>query len=65
MSYIVRSARSTPSVVTVRQLGLWRENAVLKESIAGRRTDSSSFAWDVPVPANGEAALTFTIATSW
>jgi hypothetical protein len=65
MSYLVRSARGTPSVVTLRQYGLWRENAVLKESIAGRRIDSSSFAWDVPVPANGETTLMFTIATSW
>ena len=47
-------------MVTLRQDGLWRENAVLKESIAGRRTDSDSFAWDVPVPANGETTLTFT-----
>ena len=65
MIYIVRSARSTPTVVTLRQYGLWRENAVLKESIAGRRIDSGSFAWDVPVPANGETTLTFTVSTSW
>ena len=65
MRYLVRNARSTPATVTLRQDGLWRENAVLKESIAGRRTDSDSFAWDVPVPANGEAILTFTISTSW
>jgi len=65
MAYLVRSARSTPSVVTLRQYGMWRENAVLKESIAGRRIDSGTFAWDVPVPANGEAMLTFTIATAW
>ena len=65
MSYLVRSARSSASVVTVRQFGLWRENSVIKESIAGRRVDSSSFAWDVPVPANGEAVLTFTISNGW
>ena len=65
MSYLVRSARNTPVVVTLRQDGLWRENSVLKESIAGRRTDFNSFAWDVPVPANGESTLTFTLATSW
>jgi hypothetical protein len=65
MSYLVRNARGTPVVVTLRQDGLWRENEVLKESIKGRRTDSDSFAWDVPVPANGEATLTFTIKNSW
>jgi hypothetical protein len=52
-------------VVTLRQYGLWRENEVLKESIVGRHLDAESFAWDVPVPANGETTLTFTIATSW
>jgi len=38
---------------------------VQAESIAGRRTDGNSFAWDVPVPANGETTLTFTIRQSW
>jgi hypothetical protein len=65
MSYLVRNARASPVVVTLRQDGLWRENEVLKESIKGRRTDADSFAWDVPVPANGESTLTFTISNSW
>jgi hypothetical protein len=65
MSYLVRNARATPIVVTLRQDGLWRENAVVKESIKGRRTDADSFAWEVPVPANGETKLTFTISNSW
>ena len=61
MSYVVRNARSQPITVTIRQDNLWRFNEVLAESIAGRRTDADSFAWDVPVPANGEATLTFTM----
>ncbi len=65
MSYVVRSARDTPVVVTLRQNGLWRQNQVLRESIPGRRTDADSFAWDVPVAANGETTLTFTAETSW
>lgn len=65
MSYLMRNARATPSVVTLRQDGLWRENQVLKESVKGRRTDADSFAWDVTVPANGEATLTFTLLNSW
>jgi hypothetical protein len=65
MSYLVRNARSSASTVTIRQYGLWRENSVTKESIAGRRIDSSSFAWDVPVPANGETTLTFTLSNGW
>lgn len=65
MSYLVRNARTAPVTVTIRQDNLWRFNEVRTESIKGRRTDADSFAWDVPVPANGEAELTFTIRQSW
>jgi hypothetical protein len=65
MSYLVRNARSEPITVTVRQDSLWRFNEVVTQSIEGRRTDADSFAWDVPVPANGETELTFTIRQSW
>jgi hypothetical protein len=65
MVYLVRNARSEPIMLTLRQDGLWRENEVLKESMQGRRTDSDSFAWEVPVAANGESTLTMTVATSW
>jgi hypothetical protein len=65
MSYLVRNARSQPVTVTIRQDNLWRFNEVVTESIAGRRTDADSFAWDVPVPANGETELTFTVRQSW
>jgi hypothetical protein len=65
MSYVVRNARAEPITVTIRQDGLARFNEVRAESIGGRRTDANSFAWDVPVPANGEATLTFTIRQSW
>ena len=59
MSYLLRNARSAPVLLTLRQDGLWRDNELLKESIKGRRTDSDSFAWDVNIPANGEATLTY------
>jgi hypothetical protein len=65
MSYLVRNARSQPVTVTIRQDNLWRFNEVVTESIAGRRTDADSFAWDVPVQALGETELTFTIRQSW
>jgi hypothetical protein len=65
MSYLVRNARSEPVTVTIRQDGLARFNEVVAESIRGRRTDADSFAWDVPVPANGETELTFTIRQGW
>jgi hypothetical protein len=65
MSYVVRNARSEPITVTIRQDNLWRFNEVVVQSIEGRRTDADSFAWDVPVPANGETELIFTIRQSW
>lgn len=65
MSYLVRNARTEPVTVTIRQDNLWRFNEVRAESHPGRRTDADSFAWDVPVPANGETELTFTIRQRW
>jgi hypothetical protein len=65
MAYLVRNARSEPVVVTIRQDALWRFNEVVAQSIEGRRTDADSFAWDVPVAANAETELTFTIRQSW
>jgi hypothetical protein len=65
MSYLVRNARSEAITVTIRQDSLWRFNEVIAQSIQGRRTDADSFAWDVPVPPNGETELTFTIRQSW
>jgi hypothetical protein len=65
MSYFLRNARAEPVTVTVRQVGLWRQNEILKETHKSRRTDADSFAWDIPVPANGETTLTFTLRQSW
>jgi hypothetical protein len=65
MSYLVRNARSTPLVLTLRQDELWRVNEIRTESLKGRRTDADSFAWDIPVPANGETTLTFTVRQGW
>lgn len=65
MQYVVRNARSSPVTVTIRQLGMLRFNEVTAESIKGRRTDARSYAWDVPVPANGEATLSFTVVQRW
>jgi len=61
MTYTVRNARPEPVTVTIRQDNLRRFNEIRTESIPGRRTDGDSFAWDVPVPANGEMVLSFTL----
>ncbi len=65
MSYLVRNARAESVTVTIRQDGLWRFNEIRAESIKGRRTDADSFAWDVPVAANGETQLTLTVRQGW
>jgi len=65
MAYLVRNARNAPVVLTLRQKGLMRVNEVRSESLKGRRTDADSFAWDVTVPANGEATLNFTLRQGW
>jgi hypothetical protein len=65
MSYLVRNAKAQPVTVTIRQGGLWREGKVVEESLKSRRPDAYSLAWDVPVPANGETTLTFTVETGW
>lgn len=65
MSYLVRNARADAVVLTLRQIGLWRVNEVRAESIKGRRTDANSFAWDIPVAANGENTLTLTVRQGW
>lgn len=65
MSYLARNARAQPVVLTLRQDDLARVNEVRAESIKGRRTDADSFAWDIPIPANGETTLTFTLREGW
>ena len=65
MSYLVRNARSQPVTVTIRQGGLGREGTIVDESLKSRRLDAYNLAWDVPVPANGETTLTFTVNTGW
>jgi hypothetical protein len=65
MSYVVRNAKAQPVTVTLRQGGLWRAGKVVQESLKSRRLDAYNLAWDVPVPANGETTLTFTVDTGW
>ena len=65
MSYVVRNARAQPVTVQIRQGGLWRNGKVVDESAKSRRIDAYDLAWDVPVAANGETTLTFTVETGW
>lgn len=63
MSYTLHNARSAPAVVEVRQGGFFPDGQVLKESLKSRSPDAETRVWSVPVPARGEATLTFTAQT--
>jgi hypothetical protein len=65
MQYLIRSARKEASTVEIRQSGLWRDGRVLAESHPSKSVDAYTLKWDVPVPANGETKLTFTVETGW
>lgn len=63
VSYVLRNARAETVTVTVRQGGLRRDGKVDEESLPSRRRDADTLEWSVPVPAHGEATLTFTVET--
>lgn len=64
MRYEFHNARSSAAVVELRQGGLWgRDNDISDESLKGKRVDAHTWSWDVPVPAGGEATLTFSAIT--
>jgi hypothetical protein len=65
MEYVVSNARGEPVTLDIRQAGLWREGKVLEESIKSTRPDAYTLQWSVPVAANGETTLTFTVETGW
>lgn len=65
MEYLVRNARSQPVTLEIRQGGLWRAGTVIAESIKSTRPDAYTLQWNVPVAANGETKLTFTVETGW
>lgn len=65
MKYLVRNARPEAVTVELRQGGLWRDGEVKAESLKSRRIDARTLGWSVPVPANGETTLTFTVETGW
>lgn len=61
MRYVLTNARDEPVVVKLRQYGVWFDSKVVKESHKSRQADVGTLEWDVPVPAEGETELTFTI----
>jgi hypothetical protein len=65
MRYVFRNARARPQTVTLWQSGMGASHRVLRESVRSRTVDTATRAWDVQVPANGEATLTFSVETRW
>lgn len=65
MKYLIRNARPEPVTVELRQGGLWRDGEVKAENLKSRRIDARTLGWSIPVPANGETTLTFTVETGW
>lgn len=65
MKYLIRNARPEPVTVELRQGGLGRDGEVKAESLKSRRIDARTLGWSVPIPANGETVLTFTVETGW
>jgi hypothetical protein len=65
MAYKIVNAQNKPVTVEIRQGGLWRNGKVDRESLKSRRIDAQTLGWSVPVPANGETVLSFTVDNSW
>jgi hypothetical protein len=65
LRYDFRNARSEPVTVQFRQGTPWRITRMVQESQRGTRVDAQTYGWDVRVPANGQAALTFTVESSY
>jgi hypothetical protein len=63
MSYLFRNAQPKDISVDVRQGGLWRDGKIETESQPSARIDAHTLGWKVPVPANGQSTLTFTVDT--
>ncbi len=65
MTYVVRNARAEPVNVRIVQGGLASNARFASESLKDKPVDASTVAWDVPVPANGQTALTFVLNNRW
>ncbi len=63
MAYTLRNAKVEPVNITIRQQAGWwgSETEILDESLENRNPAEGQFVWDVPIPAEGETVLTFTL----
>ncbi|MEL6789383.1 MAG: DUF4139 domain-containing protein [Pseudomonadota bacterium] len=65
MAYTLRNAKTEPVTVTVRQQAGWSgvETEITSQSAESRNPAANQYVWSVPVPAQGETELSFTIKT--
>ncbi|MEL6113274.1 MAG: DUF4139 domain-containing protein [Pseudomonadota bacterium] len=63
MAYTLRNAKAKPVTVTIRQQAGWSglETQILSETVESRNPAANQYVWSVPVPAEGESVLSFTI----
>jgi hypothetical protein len=60
MRYTLTNAGPKPVTVDLVQAGLWGDTRIDAESMKSERLSADETRWRVPVPANGEAAVTAT-----
>ncbi|EZP50774.1 DUF4139 domain-containing protein [Sphingomonas sp. RIT328] len=66
MRYTLTNARAKPVTVELVQNGLdWADVRVVEDSAHGERRDAGTLAWQVAVPANGNATVTATFDTRY
>ena len=65
MRYVLTNASPKPVTVDLHQAGLMWDTRVTQESLPSDKLSADEVVWHVPVPANGETAVTATFETSY
>jgi hypothetical protein len=61
MEYLFRNARNEAVTIHFTQSGLSGEHEFQRQSAPGRRVNANTYEWAIPVPARGEAKLSFLV----
>lgn len=65
-SVVLRNAKArTATVRVIEPLSRWSDWWILDSSVAAKRKDARHVQFDVPVPAGGNATLTYTVRYRW
>jgi hypothetical protein len=60
MRYTLTNAGPRPVTVDLVQSGLWGDTRIIDQSLRSERLSADDARWRVPLPANGETAVTAT-----